>query len=521
MGVEPPFLYDPPTKQQSSPYGGGFNPKVVSQASLVHPQPRPKQEGPLVNFNKHPDSYLILPYGNTTTKPMSPRTKDKIKYTRRIQLAFRILELLGTLGLLVCVICMKGMQSTVGWVTRIVPGIAILHLIYAIYHLARGPTGRTAGSSASYMVFAAIIDTALIAGYVFSALLSKMVFETSDSQQGKWSSLFNDTIATDKLIFATFLCSVVDGGMHLISFIISIYLAIIFRKISNLPPDMNPLEDNLTSRHTKKNSITSQKHLSQATTLSSISGPGDSKRNSQVDDPLISPPRTIPFMHTRTESTESFSNHRPSPQSNRNSRSDLPKSMYQQKESKRSSRADFNRENRSPTSTRNSYYTASERPPSSQAAPTESLLSDNWKVLGTSPEDEHTLGRASSNVSSLKEWEVRRANNDYQPLQQIYDDVPNPLFSHPPTPPPQRVLTPGSPNRVGTPKARYYGNLKAAHKATMGTYVDIPRQSEAARVISNSGADIPSADARREVSGKVAEEGRSGGWARFRKISLT
>ncbi len=54
MGVEPPFLYDPPTKQNSSPYGGGFNPKIVSQASLVPPKPRPKQEGPLVNFNKHP-----------------------------------------------------------------------------------------------------------------------------------------------------------------------------------------------------------------------------------------------------------------------------------------------------------------------------------------------------------------------------------------------------------------------------------------------------------------------------------
>ncbi len=51
---------------------------------------------------------------------MSPRTKKKIKYARWIQLALRILELLGTLGLLVCVICLKGMQSTVGWVTRIV-----------------------------------------------------------------------------------------------------------------------------------------------------------------------------------------------------------------------------------------------------------------------------------------------------------------------------------------------------------------------------------------------------------------
>ncbi len=371
------------------------------------------------------------------------------------------------------------------------------------------------------MIFAAIFDAALVAGYVLSALLSKMEYGMANDQEGKWGSLFNDTDATNKIIFATFLCSVVAGGMHLISLIISLYLAIIFRKISNLPPDMNPLEDNLTSRHKKRNSMASQKHMSQATTDSSFSRPGDSKRNSRIDEPLISPPRTIPFMHTRTESTESFSDHRPPPQSNRNSRSDLHNQLYQQNEYSRFSHGDVNRENRPPTSTRNSYYTASERPPSSKAAPNNSLLSDNWQVLGTSPEDEQILGRASSNVSSLKDWEVRRANNDYQPLPQIYDDVPNPLFSNPPTPPPQRVLTPGSPNRVGTPKARYYGNLKAAHMATMGTYVDLPRQSDTARVISNSGADIPSANARREVSGKVAEEGRSGGWARFRKISLT
>ncbi|KAI9718543.1 MAG: hypothetical protein M1812_003994 [Candelaria pacifica] len=521
MGVEPPFLYDPPTKQHSSPYGGGFNPKVVSQASLSPTKPRPKQEAPLVNFNKHPDSYLILPYGNTTARPMSPNTKKKIKYTRWIQLGLRLLELLGTLGLLVCVICLKGMQSTVGWVTRIVPGIAILHIVYAIYHLARGPSGRTAASSASYMIFAAILDTALIAGYVLSALLSRMEYVMADGQQGKWGTLFNDTLATDKIILATFLCSVVTGGMHLISLFISIYLAIIFKKISNLPPDMNPLEDNLTSRHKKKNSMASQKHMSQATTISSFSGPTDSKRNSRVDEPLISPPRTIPFMHTRAESTESFSNHRPNPRSNRNSRSDLHNPVYQQIEPKRSSHADSNDENRRSTSTKNSYYTASERPSSFKTSTTTSTRNNNWQVLGTSPEEPQTLARANSNVSSLKDWEIRRANNDYEPLPQIYDDVPNPLFSNPPTPPPQRVLTPASPNRVGTPKARYYGNLKAAHMATMGTYVDLPRQTDSTRVISNSGADIPAAVGRREVSGKVAEEGRSGGWARFRKISLT
>lgn len=64
MGIEPPFLYDHPSKYTFvNPTDKGFNPKAVSQASLVPPVQRPKHDGPLINakeFNRHPDSYFVV-----------------------------------------------------------------------------------------------------------------------------------------------------------------------------------------------------------------------------------------------------------------------------------------------------------------------------------------------------------------------------------------------------------------------------------------------------------------------------
>lgn len=94
---------------------------------------------------------------------------------------------------------------------------------------------------------------------------------------------------------ATFICAIVNGGLHLVSLGLSIFLAVIFRKISHLPPDMNPLEDNLTARprRSRKEIDIDEKHMSSSTL------------NSNLEDPLIGPPRTIQFMHTRGQSGDS------------------------------------------------------------------------------------------------------------------------------------------------------------------------------------------------------------------------
>ena len=145
------------------------------------------------------------------------------------------------------------------------------------------------------MLFAAMIDAGLIPFLVFTALISHTQSIEPVNAPGHWSTLFASDQATTSIVFAAFITSVVTGTFHLVSLAISIYLGVIFRKISRLPPDMNSLEDNLTSRHKRNKSSLLDKRMSQTSTIT------DKHRDSKVEDPLMASP-TIPFMHTRNES---------------------------------------------------------------------------------------------------------------------------------------------------------------------------------------------------------------------------
>jgi hypothetical protein len=114
-----PYLYSAPAPYAPwDPYHG-FNPKVVSQASLAPKPTMPKQEGPLINFNRHPDSYLVMPSGTTGFTPLHPNTKKRVGRARKTQMALRCLQLVGVIGLLLCVICLKGMTGNEGWILRL------------------------------------------------------------------------------------------------------------------------------------------------------------------------------------------------------------------------------------------------------------------------------------------------------------------------------------------------------------------------------------------------------------------
>ncbi|KAI9868832.1 MAG: hypothetical protein M1813_004683 [Trichoglossum hirsutum] len=540
MGVEPPFLYDPPAKF-NDPYRN-FNPKSVTLESRSPQKPKKKSEGPLVNFNTHPDSYLILPYGKINARPMSPRTKTKVKWARMTLLLLRCCQLLGALAMMVSVICIRGTDGSTGWLLRIPPGVAIIHTTYSVYHLARRVAGRTPASTASYMLFAAAADASLIPFYVFSSLLSN-----AQRERMRWSTVFNDSAASKTVIFATFLTACVNSGIHFVSFLLSIYLAIIFRKITKLPPDMNPLEDNLTSRHKKKNSsvsAASEKRVSQA---SSFYGPNDSNRSSHLQDPPALPLPSIPFMHTRMNSTDSVNTKSTTPNSsNRNSRADLPS---QSGSPTKASCASLSRSSptRKTASNRSSYTSLA---PDRQSNSHNSLLNDNWfAYLHHAPPG--TNENHSRTDSSIEDFTSPSSNENYRPPEpqsrnliplrkHDYTPLPNPLESHPPTPPPRSgqhdqdnrfntILTGGSANR--SPK-RYYGELKPAAvpkmgPPVMGTYVDLPPEAPV-RAVSNTGAEYDDSgrgggtSRRREASGKVAEEGRANGgkgWLRWRRES--
>lgn len=229
---------------------------------------------------------------------MSPRTKGKVKYGRMIQLGLRVLALIGAAGSLFCAVVIKG-AAVITWIIRVgvssnldqrgladcfQPIVAILHTLYGIYHLSR-PMTRPAGTQASYMIFAATFDLGLIPFYVFAAYIGQGQY-TAGSYN--WDTLIGGGDVTETIAKSIFLLSIVNGGLHATSFMISVSLAVIFRHINQLPPDLNPLEDNLTARPHKRNkSEFTEKHLSH------------SSLGSDLDAPLIGPPRNVPFMHTR------------------------------------------------------------------------------------------------------------------------------------------------------------------------------------------------------------------------------
>lgn len=177
------------------------------------------------------------------------------------------------------------------------------------------------------------MDVALIPLYIYIALATNSNRQLpvpqykADGEEvngnWRWTSFFNTQADTNLLLQVTFLVSAVMGGLHLISCTFDLYLIVIFRKISNLPPDMNPLEDNLTSRRSAKHKYKN----SNATLTSSLTDLSDAEkkrlahlsgstlndsRNSVAKDSFMES-RSIPFGHSRTGSktTLAFSPHSP------------------------------------------------------------------------------------------------------------------------------------------------------------------------------------------------------------------
>lgn len=128
-GSDQPFLYDRPTNRNSQityPYSD-FNPRAATQAhyaALTERAERQKhrsaQEGkPLINFNQHPDSYMIVGQPTVDYEPMAPSTKKMVIAMRWVQFALRLLQEIGAVGILVCVICLKMNNDGPGWIIRV------------------------------------------------------------------------------------------------------------------------------------------------------------------------------------------------------------------------------------------------------------------------------------------------------------------------------------------------------------------------------------------------------------------
>lgn len=377
------------------------------------------------------------------------------------------------------------------------------------------------------MIFAAILDAGLIPFFVFSAIMSRTQYTNSGEAQDQWQTLFNSDDARFKIIFSNFLFSVVDGSLHMISLILSLYLAIIFRQISKLPPDMNPLEDNLTSRHKRNKSSLVDNRTSQQTTNATMT----TNRNSKAEDGLISPPRTVPFLQTRADTLTNLANI-PYPDSiPRASRVDLPYPLYDEPLSKRSSIADIDLP---PSRTRptSSTYTDETRPETRPDSTRPPSTNRSRSTAPSIPDDTENWTSHPSPPHSFVEFKHLR-NPTYQPIPQTlpYDAeeliTPRPLEMNPPTPPnnysprrgadpSSRVLVSGTGNvmgfgiGIGDQRSRYDG---LGNGKTRGGERVVSRTGAEVGVKLGPAVGIGRTFRAREVSGKVAEEGRGhGGW---------
>ncbi|KAI0196083.1 hypothetical protein EV127DRAFT_381004 [Xylaria flabelliformis] len=317
MGAQQPYMYDAVRRDSQFPEKE-FDPKAVTRASWEVKPKKPKKKGPLVSFNRHPDAHMV-PTGRTYNfRPMSDTTKWMIRWTRYVQLGLRALELIAGAGLLVLMILISNVPALVAWILRIAPGVIVLCSGYAILHLSRPARARPPASSAAYQLFAGITDLAILPFYAFGAI-------TVSKQSNDW-----DTIIGNKTLLPIFIESEYYGlisalGLHAVSLFISLYLGLMFKRIADMPPDMNPLESNLTSRAKHKRNKSSMASTSTAMSEDGkrLSTPLEDRRRSGAPYDDLSRPPSIPFMHTRSGSQGSFAS------SNRDSRVDLPSRQYQ------------------------------------------------------------------------------------------------------------------------------------------------------------------------------------------------
>ncbi|KAI1409359.1 hypothetical protein F5Y13DRAFT_193365 [Hypoxylon sp. FL1857] len=324
MGAQQPYMYDSDRRDSRSPEKP-FDPKAITRASW-EPQPKKKkkQDGPLISFNRHPDAHEV-PIGRISTfRPMSGTTKWWIKFMRYVQLFLRIFEMIGGGGLLTLMILIGNVDPLTAWVMRITPGVVAISCVYAIWHFIRPANSRPPASSAAYQLFAGIMDLAVVPLYAFGII-------SVVNHGAEWKLIVTASKElTEALVQSEYYLLITAGSLHAISLGISIYLGLMFHRIANMPPDMNPLESHLTSRvkqhkRNKSSVATSYTAVSDDSNSKRLSTPLENYRSSGAAYEDLSRPPSIPFMHTRTGSRDSYA----SAYSKRDSRSDLPSRQYQ------------------------------------------------------------------------------------------------------------------------------------------------------------------------------------------------
>ncbi|ERT02935.1 hypothetical protein HMPREF1624_01239 [Sporothrix schenckii ATCC 58251] len=345
MGGHQPFLYDAEHSSSSLPEKP-FDPKAVTRASWQAKPVKPKQEGPLVQLNRHPDAHEVIGGQRKPVKTMSSTTKAWIKAIRVVQLLIRALQFLGATAILVLVILITGVPGITTWVLRITAGFVIAHSAYGVYHHSKPAGYRTPASSGAYQVFAAFSDLSVLPLYAYGAMSAK-------NNSAGWTTLLTDQTYVPYLVTSFYYTLIGSGGLHGLSLVVSFWLALKFRQIAQMPPDMNPLEDRYTTRSKKRQQkqLKDMQKQQHARNKSSIATADTFESLSSLDNDkgLLSRPPSVPFLHTRTGSQATISSSDP--------RLTLPSQNSPSSNSARSSLANLKRSSmvNTPNSGRGSY----------------------------------------------------------------------------------------------------------------------------------------------------------------------
>ncbi|KAF3921052.1 hypothetical protein AA313_de0203466 [Arthrobotrys entomopaga] len=268
MGSDPQPRKSFQAPRQSIPgFTPDFNPKAVQEAAQKPKARKSAPTGPFIDAVPAGKYHVAAGMSMETHLKrqahiqFAKRTVKMVKAARWTVLLARIMQLVAAIGLIVLLITLRGMDDLNGWIMRVPPGVAILHILYSIYHHARDPKERPPASSASYALFATAVDCCIIPFYVFIGLWTweqhqDMMRDPLSSTN--WISIFNtgDTDLAHLMVFVAFCLACAGGGLMVLTAMLTLWLSVTFRRISRMPPDMNPLDDttylSLTTRPSSK-----------------------------------------------------------------------------------------------------------------------------------------------------------------------------------------------------------------------------------------------------------------------------
>ena len=194
--------------------------------------------------------------------------------------------------------------------------VVMVHCVYGIFHLSRKAGRRTPASSAAYQLFSAFSDLCVLPLYTYGVMSTR-------SSSSTWTTLLSDSSLLSYLISAFYWGLVGAAGLHFLTLLLASWLSYQFRQITLMPPDMNPLEDNLTSRakHRRTKTASSTNSSSMTAYEKRLSTPLEDRHRSGDPYQTVNRPPSVPFAHTRTKSEVSSRT--------RDSRLDLPSRQYQ------------------------------------------------------------------------------------------------------------------------------------------------------------------------------------------------